>query len=152
MKSFRWLLILFALTFISACQANNNETEAEKQVKPAKDGVFIHITHGVNDPHEVLMALMMAEMMAKTQDVLVYFDIDGVEAVLKDSKDITFSHFPSSHTQIKKLADMGVTIMACPGCLKVIDKTGDDLMDGVKVAEKETFFNFTEGRILTLDY
>ncbi|HEQ98735.1 MAG TPA: peroxiredoxin [candidate division Zixibacteria bacterium] len=124
----------------------------EEPVEPLTDGVFIHIKQGPDNPHEVLMALRMAEMMVETQDVLLYFDIDGVKVVLNDSEDITFGNFPSSHTQIGKLVDMGVTIMACPGCLEVVGKSGDDLMQGVKLAERETFFNFTTGRILTLDY
>ncbi|MCF8316963.1 MAG: hypothetical protein K9I71_12600 [Ignavibacteriales bacterium] len=27
-----------------------------------------------------------------------------------------------------------------------------DLMDGIKIADKENFFSFTNGRILTIDY
>ena len=152
MKLSSSLLILLALAFIVACQPSAENTVVEEPVEPLTDGVFIHITNGPDNPHEVLMALQMAVMMVETQDVLVYFDIDGAQVVLKDSEDLTFSHFPSSHTQIKKLADLGVTMMACPGCLKAIGKTGDDLMPGVTVAERETFFNFTDGRILTLDY
>lgn len=45
-----------------------------------------------------------------------------------------------------------VTLMACPGCLKAAGKSVGDLAPGVKVAEKEAFFSFTRGRILTLDY
>jgi predicted peroxiredoxin len=79
-------------------------------------------------------------------------DIDAVHVVLKDSEDLSFSHFPSSHSQIMKLSELGVPVMACPGCLKASGKTADDLMEGVKVADKASFFNFTNGRILTLDY
>lgn len=46
----------------------------------------------------------------------------------------------------------GIDIMACPGCLKAAGKSADDLMEGVMVADKEKFFNFTDGRILTIDY
>jgi hypothetical protein len=42
--------------------------------------------------------------------------------------------------------------MACPGCLRVAGKTENDLMEGVKIADKNKFFNFTSGRILTIDY
>jgi hypothetical protein len=42
--------------------------------------------------------------------------------------------------------------LACPGCLKAAGKTESDLMEGVKIADKEMFFNFTTGRILTIDY
>jgi predicted peroxiredoxin len=117
-----------------------------------RDGVFVHITHSHDNPHRLLMALNMAYMMADDHDVLVYFDIEGVHAVLADAEDVTFSHFPSLHTQIPRLIEKGVTLMACPGCLLVLEKTADDLADGVQAADKTRFFSFTDGRILTLDY
>jgi len=117
-----------------------------------RDGVFLHISHGVDEPHRVLMALNMAELMAESRDVLVYFDIQGIDVVLKDAPDITYSHFPASKTQLEKLIGMGIGVYACPGCLKAAGKTPADLMPGVKVADKDAFFAFTEGRILTLDY
>jgi hypothetical protein len=39
-----------------------------------------------------------------------------------------------------------------PGLLEGRGKTPADLMPGVKVADKDAFFSFTKGRILTLDY
>ena len=126
--------------------------EQEFRTSTTNDGIFIHISHGSEDPHRVLMALNMAAIMAEDRDVLLYFDIKGVEVVLKDSPDISYSHFPSSHTQIRALLDKKVPILACPGCLKAAGKSPDDIMPGIAVADKDKFFNFTSGRILTLDY
>jgi predicted peroxiredoxin len=117
-----------------------------------RDGVFIHITHGKDDPHRVLMALNMARIMSEDRDVLVYFDIKGVEVVLKDSKDITSAHFPSSKQQLSALSKKGVVLMVCPGCLKAAGKTSDDVAAGIEIADKGRFFSFTKGRILSLDY
>lgn len=117
-----------------------------------RDGVFIHISEGPDDAHEVLMALNMAALMAEDKDVLVYFDIEGINLVLKDSPDVAFSHFPSSRQQLAVLPEKGVTLMACPGCLKAAGKSAADLAPGIQVADKERFFTFTQGRILTLDY
>lgn len=117
-----------------------------------RDGVLIHISHGADDPHRLLMALNMAGMMADDHDVLVYFDIEAVNVVLKDAEEVTLPHFPSSKMQVRTLLDKGVHLMACPGCLKVAGKTKDDLANGIHVADKSRFFTFTEGRILTLDY
>ncbi len=122
------------------------------QAAETRDGVFIHISHGADDPHRFLMALNMAVMMSADRPVVIYFDIKAVEAVLKESKEIRFAHFPSSKTQLAELAKRGVTMMACPGCLKVAGKTAADLAPGVQVADKAKFFSFTSGRIITLDY
>jgi predicted peroxiredoxin len=117
-----------------------------------RDGVFIHLSHGTNDPHRVLMALRMAEIMSEDKDVLVYFDVQAIEVVLKNAPDVQFKEFPSSKAQLKKLADRKVTLMACPGCLKAAGKTPADLAPGIQLADKKAFFTFTKGRILSLDY
>jgi len=117
-----------------------------------RDGVFIHISHGPEDPHRVLMALSMASKMAADHDVLVYFDIKGIEVVLADAADIEYAQFPAAKAQLAALLAQKIKIMACPGCLQAAGKTPADLAPGIAVADKESFFGFTQGRILTLDY
>ena len=102
-------------------------------------------------PHESLRFSEPSEEVS-INITWVYFDITGIQAVLKDSPDYQYSHFPGSKTQINELLSKGVTLMACPGCLKAAGKTEDDLMEGIEVADKDKFFTFTNGRILTLDY
>jgi predicted peroxiredoxin len=150
MKNFLSLIVLVTLTLLIFSCKPCNESSAPK-VK-VKDGIFIHVSHGVKDPHRVLMALSLADKMAEDKDVILYFDIEGIEVVLKDASDLTFSHFASSQAQLQKLLDKGITIMACPGCLKAAGKTPDDLRKGITVADKEKFFNFTSGRIVSIDY
>jgi len=125
---------------------------AQSAPASTRDGVFIHLTKGPEDAHGVLMALKMANLMAGDRDVLVYCDLNGINTVLKNAPDITFSTFDSSRTQIKTLLDKSIPVYACPACIKALGKTPDDLMPGVKMAEKNAFFSFTKGRILTLDY
>jgi predicted peroxiredoxin len=150
MKLSRILIISISLLFLIGCQTE--PPEAQEETPPPVDGVFVHLTHGPEDPHRVLMGLQMAVMMSDSLDVAVYCDIQAVRIVLADAEDMSFEHFPSSHTQIKTLLERGVPVMACPGCLKAINKTAEDLMPGVTTASREKFFGFTDGRILTLDY
>lgn len=154
------LLVLIAVLFMTACtQIEKKEivvTKMDSTMVPeccaVKDGMFIHISNSSNDPHRVVMPLKMAAMMAMEKPVLVYFDIKGIEVVLKDAKDITYPTFPSSKESLKKLVEMKVILLACPSCMKAAGKTEADLIPGVIMAEKEKFFNFTKGRIITLDY
>jgi len=125
---------------------------ADQTAPAAADGVLIHVSSGPEDPHRVLMALKMAEVMSADHEVLMYFDIRGVEVLLSDAPDLTLEPFPSSREQIQKLQAAGVEILACPTCLQVAGKAPDDLMTGIQVADKDAFFDFTDGRILTLDY
>ena len=116
------------------------------------DGVFVHISSGAEDSHDVLMGLRMAQLMADDYDTLVYFDVDGIEIVLEDASDLQMEPFGSSRAMMRDLMDRDVLLFACPGCLQAAGHSPDELMDGVQLAEKDAFFGFTEGRILTIDY
>jgi predicted peroxiredoxin len=152
------LLIITGLVIVSCNQRpeQSNDSRHEKQTianaDSVKDGVFIHITESYNDPHRVLMPLKMATMMAKDKDVIVYMDIHAVELLVKGAKDLNFADFESFQTYVKQLVDKNVGVYACPTCLKIAGFKPEDLLDGVQVAQKDRFFNFTKGRIITLDY
>ena len=140
------LLLLATVLIVSTLGCTATKT------RQAVDGVFIHIKSGPEQPHAVLMGMQMASIMAEERDTLVYFDVDGIGVITNDAPNLSMAPFGSSHETLAKLIDMGVPVFACPGCLKAAGKTPDDLMPGVRVAEKDAFFDFTDGRILTLDY
>jgi predicted peroxiredoxin len=152
------LLAIVGLVILSCTQnpkSNSDLLPKEKTIANAdsvRNGVFIHITEGYNDPHRVLMPLKMAMMMTKDKDVLIYMDIHAVELLVKSAKDLKFADFESFQTYIKQLADQKVGIYACPTCLKIAGFKPEDLIDGVQIAQKDKFFDFTKGRIITLDY
>ncbi|MEX0983290.1 MAG: DsrE family protein [Bacteroidales bacterium] len=118
----------------------------------AKDGLFVHVKKGADNPHNVLMALSMADKFAADHHVLIYFDIDGIEMVTDDAPNLLMEPFGSSDTLFAKLIDAGVTIYACPGCMAVHGIKASELRSGVTTAKKEKFFDFTDGRILSIDY
>jgi predicted peroxiredoxin len=151
MRAVSWSMLAMVL-LVTLFLFARPQAKASPAADALKDGVFVHLTAGPKDAHRVLMALQMANIMAESRDVLVYCDIQAIEVLLKDAPDIEYSHFPSAHKALKNLQDKKVTVMACPGCLKAAGKTAADLREGVKVAEKDAFFDFTKGRILTLDY
>jgi predicted peroxiredoxin len=148
-KSGFFMIALFAglaFTEISSQRIQDENTHH------ARDGVFIHMTHDHKDPHRVLMPLQMASIMATDKDVLVYLDIDAVNLVTRDARDVHHSHFVPLKASLDNLLSNGVNIYACPGCMKAKGIDQADLIEGVKVAEKERFFDFTRGRIITLNY
>jgi predicted peroxiredoxin len=147
------LMFLLLGLIISSCNQTTTQPAAVTDAGvTVRDGVFIHITECYDDPHRVLMPLKMATMMAADKDVLVYMDIHSVHLLVKDAKDIEYADFESAHTLIKKLLEMNVGVYACPTCLKIAGYEPGDLMDGIQVAQKDRFFDFTKGRIITLDY
>ncbi len=76
----------------------------------------------------------------------------AVPALTKTAPDISHPHFQSAHTQLKHLLEPGVRIRACPSCLKAAGLPESQLVEGVKLAERDEFFSIASGRILTLDY
>jgi len=148
-------LLLTTAVMIMSCNVNPGKTSivsVSNDSTDQKDGVFIHISEGYSDPHKVLMPLKMATMMAADKDVMIYMDIHAVELLVKGAKDMNYADFESLQTYLKQLLDMKVGIYACPTCLKIAGFEPDDLMEGIQVAAKEKFFDFTKGRIITLDY
>ena len=159
MKQYAFLILVVFL--ISSCQQNQKQVTSESMSQEemmahndngVRVGVFIHITESYNDPHKVLMPLKMAVMMANDKDVLIYNDIKSVELYVKSAKDLQYADFESLQTYVKQLAEKNVGVYVCPTCLKMAGFSEADLLDGVKTAQKDKFFNFTKGRIITLDY
>lgn len=152
-------LLLISVFMVLSCNQNpeqaaatHNNSDMAKTEASVRDGIFIHITESYNDPHRVLMPLKMAVMMSMEKDVIVYMDIHAVELLVKDSKDLTYADFESAHTYLKQLTEKGVGVYACPTCLKIAGFKPENLIGGVQIAQKDKFFNFTKGRIITLDY
>ena len=146
------MFLLLGLIISSCNQTTTPPAAVTDAGATVRDGVFIHITECYDDPHRVLMPLKMATMMAADKDVLVYMDIHSVHLLVKGAKDIQYADFEPAHTLIKKLLEMNVGVYACPTCLKIAGYEPGDLMDGIQVAQKDRFFDFTKGRIITLDY
>ena len=163
----KYVFFILAVFLLHSCQQSPKQAENESMDHSSmsqeemmahgnndgvRDGVFIHITESYNDPHKVLMPLKMAVMMANDKDVLIYNDIKSVELYVKSAKDLQYADFESLQTYVKQLIEKNVGVYVCPTCLKMAGFTEADLMDGVKIAQKDKFFDFTKGRIITLDY
>lgn len=145
-KTLFFTLLTFILLFTVPASPQAKEGEA-------RDGVFIHITHGREDAHRLLMGFKMALNMAEAgKDVIIYCDIEAVKTLTEKAKDIKLKEFLSLHEMITKLHGMNIKIMACPTCMKVAGINEKQLRKEVIVANRDYFFNFTKGRILTLDY
>jgi predicted peroxiredoxin len=145
-------LTILASMMLAVLMISCNQAGEDQDGKKPADGMFIHLSSGEENAHRALMAMKMAEVMSSDKDVLMYLDIEAVKLVVSEAPDVQMEGFESSLRQIRKLLDAGVSIQACPTCLKLAGYAEEDLQSGVILANKEKFFNFTEGRILTIDY
>lgn len=142
---------LFIIAIIASSCADTDR-EAASEEKTVRDGIFIHVSESYNDPHRVLMPFKMATLMADDKDVILYLDIHAVELVRKGAEDVVMDGFEPLSSYIALLLEKGVDIYACPTCMAVAGIEMDELMDGIKPANKDAFFGFTQGRILSVDY
>ena len=150
MKKLSFLLII-PLLIASCISVQNADEEEENFIRP-EDGMLIHITKGHEDAHSVLMAFKMATLMADSKDVILYLDIQAGALGVTGAEVVEMRGCDPLSTYIETLLDKGVEIYACPTCLSVMGYGPDDLMDGIKPADKDAFFDFTDGRIVTIDY
>jgi predicted peroxiredoxin len=149
-----FILVLFSISCNqkSLNEQNPGSSDMAIAIDSTRDGIFIHITESYNDPHKVLMPLKMASLMASDKDVIVYMDIHAVELLVKGAKDLNYADFESFQTYLRQLIDKKIGIYACPTCLKIAGYEAGDLMEGVQLAQKDKFFEFTQGKIVSLDY
>lgn len=98
------------------------------------------------------MPLSMATMTTSGKDVLICLDIDAVKLVVKNAADIEYGHFTSLKSSLQQLIEMNVGIYASPGCMKAAGIATEDLIEGIRIAEKDKFFDFTKCRIITIYY
>ncbi|MCB2199515.1 DsrE family protein [bacterium] len=124
-----------------------------EQADTVRDGMLMHISKSVDDPHRAMMPLTLALKMTEVHDVQLFLDIDAIFLVTKDGPDLTYEGFEMTSKQlVKALLDKGIHIDACPMCMKSHGVTKDQLVDGVRIASAETFTGFTDGRIVTMDW
>jgi predicted peroxiredoxin len=147
-------VLTICLVFIIVSCQNDSKPEISQLVKQEKhkDGIFIHVSSGYDNPHKTCMALSLAVKMAESKDVSLFFDIEGVKILTKDAKDIQMDDFMTCHGALDTLIQRNVQIMACPMCMAKAEIKPENLREGIIVAEVDKFFNFTKGRILTIDY
>jgi predicted peroxiredoxin len=151
-------LLVLALGAIAVLGWSQPRVVADEVPPPARDGVFVHVSHGADDAHRALMALKMAALMTKTQDVLVYMDVQAVHLAVKADETgrhvtvATHEAFPASDEMLRQILAGGGTVCVCPTCLKAAGYEEADLREWIALADKAKFFSFTKGRILSIDY
>jgi len=98
------------------------------------------------------MALSLANKMVESKDVCLFFDIEGVKLLTTTAENMQMENYMSLHEVLNNLIEQEVIIMACPMCTKAAGIDPEDYKEGIIIAVKEKFFDFTKGRILSLDY
>ena len=132
MKTLNFVLIVCTFTLLSCQNAQKPEiSDLVPKCERFNDGVFIHVSKGYNNPQKVLMALSLVLKMTETQDVALFFDIEGVKLLTKTSEDIQIENYMTLYNALDKLIENNIIIMACPMCLKNANIELEQLKDGI---------------------
>lgn len=156
MKKLIPLLVLSLFIAFSCQDSFQPETvtidQQEQEQTKQKDAYFIHVSSGPEAKQKVLMAFTLADLMADDHPVTMFFDYEGISVITNEAENLEMENFISSTNALFSLKNKGVTIMACPMCMKVKGVEAEDLQEGIIVADKEKFFDETAARIISLDY
>jgi len=144
------IIIFLYVVFALISTASFSQSKEKKQKN--NDGVFIHLSSSYDNPHKMLMALSIADKMSEDKKVILFIDLEGVKIAVKGAQDVRIEPYNTMKNILERLFEKKVEIMVCPLCLKYAGYKPEDLKEGIKIAEKDRFFNFTNGRILTLNY
>ena len=158
-KSINSILITALVALLVVVGYNMLVTNPASTVS-ADEGVFINIQTGPDsnhDNHKLAMAMTVAKMsLGDNQDVLILFNIDGVELAVERSEDIVFTgHDGTEHNitqMLSEVMDMGAKVVVCPACLQAKGYSEEDLKDGIEMNKHDNLFGFTEGRIISFSY
>jgi predicted peroxiredoxin len=147
-------MLIVAFFLVVASMRDGLPDMASSEPPQPDQGVFIHLSSGSDSPQRALMGLKMAEIMSegRQRPVLVYFDIKGVELVVEDGPEFSMKPFDSVSEYRQRLIKRGALLQVCPSCLEAAGYTGDDLVPGVEIADKQRFFEIAEDGALSLTY
>jgi len=92
------------------------------------DPLFVNMT--TDDAYRSTLAITVASRMFERGHPLTIFFND--RGILVTSK-LNAEQFAQQHSMLTELAKSGVTLLACPNCMKHYGIEETDLLDGIKV-------------------
>ncbi len=145
------LLSYWVATVVSDSKAE--EAAASLHNEEHSPRMMVHISSGIDQPHNVMMGLNKALKASEAgSEVFVFMDVEATDLVLKTTN-ITFADFAPSQTLIADLIEKGVQVYVCPHCLMVNGGKMEEVQDGVQELTMEAMMAFSStGNLTTLDY
>ena len=137
-------LSLFVVTMLglAGCQSES-QSPASSPGSGQKIAVISITSDAQLDPQAVNMGLTFANFCADEQyQVAIFFNVKGAQLPTKSfPDDFKYLEHEPLKAQIKALADKGVEIHVCPVCMKDLQITDEQIMDGAFVTTKPKLFS-----------
>jgi hypothetical protein len=152
------LAVLLALSLAGESCPTDDDDDSVAEPDVERQSMILHVKTGTDqsetpEAHAVLMALTQAWKQAEAgRTVLVHFDLEGVQAAMADTN-LSYTSFLDSEELFEMLFTFdNVRVQACPGCVAALGCDISQLREGIQVGSPDSWWEFTEGRTITLDY
>lgn len=116
--------------------------------------VLVGLTHGADDPEDVLIAYLMGvEAVRAGKDAVLWLTKDGVEvAVDGAAADLDVPGAPSIAALHDEFVESGGRLFACPVCVKLRGLTEATWAKNVEVVGAPSVYEFTADGALVFNY
>ena len=107
-----------------------------------KPAMVLNVTSGREDVHAVTMALQLAgHGLDDGREVVLFLNVRAADFARRDlSEAIAFGGNPPVKKMIAALIGRGARVLVCPHCAKVLGVAEDDIIDGARLATRESLF------------
>lgn len=123
--------------------------------RPAPDRkVLIGLTHGADDPEDVLIAYLMGvEALRAGKEAVLWLTKDAVQVAVEGSvAGIDVPGAPSVSDLHAEFVDRGGRLFACPVCVKLRGLTDATWAANVEIVGAPSVYEFTAGGALVFNY
>jgi predicted peroxiredoxin len=120
----------------------------------ADNKVVVGLTHGENDPEDVLIGFLAAvEAVRAGKDTLIFLTKDAVTLAFDGgAESIEVPGAPSVPELFTEYVDHGGHIYACPVCVKLRGLTDEPLAGKAEIKGFPAMYEFAEGGALVFNY
>lgn len=118
------------------------------------DKVVVGLTHGENDPEDVLLGVLTGvEALRAGKEALLFLTKDAVALAFEGGIDrIELSDAPSVQDLFTEYVDRGGRIYACPVCVKIRGLGENPLAGKAEIKGVPSVYEFSEGGALVFNY
>lgn len=116
--------------------------------------VLVGLTHGADDPEDVLLAVLTGvEALRAGKEALIFLTKDAVRLAFEDGlAGIDLPGAPSVQELFTEYTETGGGIYACPVCVKLRGLSDSPLAGKAEIKGLPSVYEFTEGGALVFNY
>ena len=130
----------FAITLTGCMQVTNTTVPEDSEQESI---VLLNITtDGQDDPQRLDMAMKLAGFsLDEGRTVAIFFNVKGVRVPSKGiADDFAFAEEKPIKEQLTELIERGAEVHVCPICMKPLEVSEADLVEGAQVTTRSKLF------------